>query len=448
MSKSADAFRTISEVADWLGVQAHVLRFWESKFTQIKPVKRAGGRRYYRPADMLLLGGIRKLLHTDGLSIKEVQAILRDLGIGHVSQLSHGLDTDGPPSEDTGYGSAAAERSAESDIAPTVAAVAPPTGVENLDDDAQALAVPENVAPSFAPPTHSEWARLSEASSSKDTKTSEAVEPRPAAGMTADVTSAPLAAEPVSSAAETAQMDMLLDTPAPAAPASPEPEPSVTEPPEQPLHGAPAEPDPTAMAAAVEDAPLETALQDDAAAAATPDHPEPTEAPLDSTVVLPDDLMAQPSQAPAGETVLPMFDAEPGSDTSPRPDGPVFDSLAPDAPTPDNLAADPDPAGHDSAAIAAATDAPNLDAVAEAEAAVPEQEPVPSQDQPSAQGLDDTPFDTPLQEVALGAATEQVPPSPFADVLTLLAQTKSLPPQVQDEAAACLDELRAIASQR
>ena len=99
MSKSADAFRTISEVADWLGVQAHVLRFWESKFTQIKPVKRAGGRRYYRPADMLLLGGIRKLLHKDGLSIKEVQTILRDQGIAHVSQLSHELDSDGPPSE-------------------------------------------------------------------------------------------------------------------------------------------------------------------------------------------------------------------------------------------------------------------------------------------------------------------------------------------------------------
>ena len=70
MVKSPDAFRTISEVADWLGIQAHVLRFWESKFTQVKPIKRAGGRRYYRPADMLLLGGIKKLLHDDGLTIK------------------------------------------------------------------------------------------------------------------------------------------------------------------------------------------------------------------------------------------------------------------------------------------------------------------------------------------------------------------------------------------
>ena len=94
MSKSPDAFRTISEVADWLGVQAHVLRFWESKFSQVKPVKRAGGRRYYRPADMLLLGGIRKLLHDDGLTIKGVQKILREQGMAYVSDLSLPLDDD------------------------------------------------------------------------------------------------------------------------------------------------------------------------------------------------------------------------------------------------------------------------------------------------------------------------------------------------------------------
>ncbi len=92
MTKSPDAFRTISEVADWLGVQAHVLRFWESKFTQVKPVKRAGGRRYYRPADMLLLGGIRKLLHDDGLTIKGVQKILREQGMAYVADMSEPLD--------------------------------------------------------------------------------------------------------------------------------------------------------------------------------------------------------------------------------------------------------------------------------------------------------------------------------------------------------------------
>jgi resuscitation-promoting factor RpfA len=87
MSKSADAFRTISEVAEWLDTPAHVLRFWESKFTQVKPVKRAGGRRYYRPGDMRLLGGIKKLLHDDGMTIKGVQKILREQGIRHVSSL-------------------------------------------------------------------------------------------------------------------------------------------------------------------------------------------------------------------------------------------------------------------------------------------------------------------------------------------------------------------------
>lgn len=92
MQKSPDAFRTISEVADWLGVQAHVLRFWESKFSQIKPIKRAGGRRYYRPADMQLLGGIKKLLHEDGMTIKGVQKTLREEGTGFVCNMSPPLD--------------------------------------------------------------------------------------------------------------------------------------------------------------------------------------------------------------------------------------------------------------------------------------------------------------------------------------------------------------------
>jgi DNA-binding transcriptional MerR regulator len=87
MAKSRDAFRTISEVSDWLDTPAHVLRFWESRFTQIKPVKRAGGRRYYRPSDMLLLGGIRRLLHDDGITIKGVQKILREKGVKYVASL-------------------------------------------------------------------------------------------------------------------------------------------------------------------------------------------------------------------------------------------------------------------------------------------------------------------------------------------------------------------------
>lgn len=102
MDKSPDAFRTISEVADWLGVQAHVLRFWESKFPQVKPVKRAGGRRYYRPADMELIGGIKTLLHEQGMTIKGVQKTLREEGVTHVSSFSPGIDDMPPPGEAPG----------------------------------------------------------------------------------------------------------------------------------------------------------------------------------------------------------------------------------------------------------------------------------------------------------------------------------------------------------
>ncbi len=87
MAKSPDAFRTISEVSEWLDTPAHVLRFWESKFAQIKPVKRAGGRRYYRPEDMALLGGIKTLLHEQGMTIKGVQKLLREQGVRHVAAL-------------------------------------------------------------------------------------------------------------------------------------------------------------------------------------------------------------------------------------------------------------------------------------------------------------------------------------------------------------------------
>lgn len=88
MDKSPDAFRTISEVADHLDTPAHVLRFWESRFPQVRPVKRAGGRRYYRPSDVALLAGIRRLLHEEGLTIRGVQKILREQGVRHVAGLA------------------------------------------------------------------------------------------------------------------------------------------------------------------------------------------------------------------------------------------------------------------------------------------------------------------------------------------------------------------------
>ncbi|WP_310473760.1 MerR family transcriptional regulator [Sandarakinorhabdus sp.] len=79
--KSDTAFRTISEAADEIGVPAHVLRFWETRFTQLQPLKRAGGRRYYRPVDMTLLRQIKALLHDDGMTIRGAQLALAGKGV-------------------------------------------------------------------------------------------------------------------------------------------------------------------------------------------------------------------------------------------------------------------------------------------------------------------------------------------------------------------------------
>ncbi|MBV6659169.1 MAG: MerR family transcriptional regulator [Devosiaceae bacterium] len=87
-TKSPEAFRTISEAAEALDLPQHVLRFWETRFSQIKPMKRSGGRRYYRPSDIALLSGIRHLLYDEGYTIKGVQRILREQGVAHVSDQS------------------------------------------------------------------------------------------------------------------------------------------------------------------------------------------------------------------------------------------------------------------------------------------------------------------------------------------------------------------------
>ncbi len=90
MSKSPDAFRTISEVSEELDLPQHVLRFWETRFNQIKPMKRGGGRRYYRPEDVELLKGIRHLLYSEGYTIKGVQRIFKDQGNRFVAQAASG----------------------------------------------------------------------------------------------------------------------------------------------------------------------------------------------------------------------------------------------------------------------------------------------------------------------------------------------------------------------
>jgi len=98
--KAPEAFRTISEVAEQLDVPQHVLRFWETRFSQIRPMKRGGGRRYYRPADVDLLKGIRTLLYGEGYTIRGAQKILKDNGIAHVIGIGRG-EVEVDPAEET-----------------------------------------------------------------------------------------------------------------------------------------------------------------------------------------------------------------------------------------------------------------------------------------------------------------------------------------------------------
>lgn len=101
MDKAPDAFRTISEVAEDLDLPQHVLRFWETRFGQIKPMKRGGGRRYYRPDDVDLLRGIRHLLYGEGYTIRGVQRLLKDNGIKFVQSVwKSGAPQPGPPQGD------------------------------------------------------------------------------------------------------------------------------------------------------------------------------------------------------------------------------------------------------------------------------------------------------------------------------------------------------------
>ena len=96
-AKSPEAFRTISEVAEILNAPQHVLRFWETRFSQIRPMKRGGGRRFYRPVDVDLLKGIRHLLYGQGYTIRGVQRILKENGTAHVVEIGRGTVRVGEP---------------------------------------------------------------------------------------------------------------------------------------------------------------------------------------------------------------------------------------------------------------------------------------------------------------------------------------------------------------
>ena len=143
MEKAPDAFRTISEVADEIDVPQHVLRFWESRFPQIRPMKRGGGRRYYRPDDVDLLRGIRHLLYGEGYTIRGVQRILREQGVTLVQTVWR---VDAEPSEamvEDEADEAAAADSAEQRLEPNLFAV----GDERREPRLEGAPAPQPLAP-------------------------------------------------------------------------------------------------------------------------------------------------------------------------------------------------------------------------------------------------------------------------------------------------------------
>ncbi|WP_281982890.1 MerR family transcriptional regulator [Thalassorhabdomicrobium marinisediminis] len=324
MSKSRDAFRTISEVSEALDTPAHVLRFWESKFTQVKPVKRAGGRRYYRPADLNLLAGIKKLLHDDGLTIKGAQKLLREEGVRKIAKVGEALldaqaAQDGaiegtsapvlPPAPATDQTTAAAPAvpaGQDLDISnvvalPKVEARGPAlslnlslaeekTGArgagEEAETDAEAVSQPAPPAPPEAeaqtPPAKSEAAQPAEDDESPTTP------PRPD---------------------ETDALPPHADAPAlpPTAPAKAAAE--VTETPNAPTHTSAASTEPAPTPAVDPDAPIDSTstppAADPASAEATPTPPEAAPTPDETTpapappISVRDDPSDTDSKAPA-----------------------------------------------------------------------------------------------------------------------------------------------------
>ncbi len=156
MDKAPGAFRTISEVADEIDVPQHVLRFWESRFTQIRPMKRGGGRRFYRPEDVDLLRGVRHLLYGEGYTIRGVQRILREQGSAFVQSIWRaGAEVPPPADEDNGEEDDIAAAPASGRSAPdlSVFAVPSPRPAESASPDRLAERREPNLAagPAAAP---------------------------------------------------------------------------------------------------------------------------------------------------------------------------------------------------------------------------------------------------------------------------------------------------------
>ena len=244
MEKSPDAFRTISEVAEWLDVPTHVLRFWESRFAQVKPVKRAGGRRYYRPSDMQLIGGIKKLLHEDGMTIRGVQKLLREEGVRHVASFSQPLeheadelveeahveDVSGMAASQGGVVSIVTEQSTPEAPEPSAEETEPGTVVTfgSVRERAPEPELPLGGAPGHAEPAHESDApaELEAAPNSNETEvaeSSEAPEAMPAISEEEEERILRLAEEAVAEVVAEVMADALTKEPAaPAIPSTPE----------------------------------------------------------------------------------------------------------------------------------------------------------------------------------------------------------------------------------
>ena len=136
MTKSLNAFRTISEVSTELNVPQHVLRFWETKFSQVKPMKRGGGRRYYRPEDIRLLECIRDLLYVDGFTIKGVQRLIRERGLKKI--LTRALE----PSSGQGLGQRSINKNKEKTVESQIPREEISFAIEELSDIRKLLLAP------------------------------------------------------------------------------------------------------------------------------------------------------------------------------------------------------------------------------------------------------------------------------------------------------------------
>jgi DNA-binding transcriptional MerR regulator len=182
LNKAPNAFRTISEVAEELDLPQHVLRFWESRFAHIKPMKRGGGRRYYRPEDIDLLRGIRHLLYGDGYTIRGVQRILREQGVRTVQSVGQGLlSLPEPAKEEPETANAAPELPFPN--------AAPDAQNDQQDQDQEDEEVEQ--PPPAARPTQAQRGDALPAAASSDPPSSRPPPPAPRAPASASADSAP-----------------------------------------------------------------------------------------------------------------------------------------------------------------------------------------------------------------------------------------------------------------